>query len=1094
MTPDPIRSSLSDRHVRFSRGRSLLLCALLLSVSTAVADIEFIEPPPVDGPVAPYQSGHVPTAEESRELANQEREHWDEMMEEIERASDASRIREDELYRSTATERAKSDLKVDDYANENKIKNTRRKVSTSIGMDGYYEGHELLYYGRSGMIEYIVKFDGDGNVISPVTKTPAGRAAESARSFQPAHSSTMTWWETQDQFGNYFPYRVEFGNGGGYLLFNENGTNYQGERFDEAGTRYGGFLDPREYPSYGDPNGDLSIVTLASYATSTCDHCQDKVQAHNEIADEFNHISREMNQIAERHNRYDAAAIETKNYARSAVEMRSRYAHLSGVRAAKQTEGSAALNALLACDQQCPGTEEDQPYSAIIGSPIAGPVPPVANPFTPLISTPVATGSDVAGDGASCAGDAAMSVAADTIACSVHTRAKPNLGQTSDPNVVVTDTTAVPEEAGGGYDIEVKIHRSPDDNNLRQGCGDLPPDLISMGQDPDDSDSDSDSDISGDASGDFGDLEIFYTVSCNQVAKSHTRTPPSRITFRDYAQSGTAEGYLLGKRWGRKGREDHPDEQVTDAKAAFKLMQGLACGSGTGGPALPKTKIRFSDDALPLSERINLGTVGGADIDSILQGVEVGQAGLDTLTKLEYLKYKLENGLDVTAEDISDLAGSLDTLRGDRFEELGNVLGGISTNADRITKAGELVEQAGNIYEWIQLAEEGRDDPLKAAQAFSQYLGMLSEVAGKVPGMGEFVTKYAEAVASMQDDLVIINARTQLTNEIIAQVGTFRDQYPDLGLDDFYDDVAEGASETAVDGAREADLRNRDEKVSDERDALDDARDTLRSIEDCIEYNTARMAAIELTLPELAKKWDELPDQDALEQEVNDSARRWGFRDRWAKAGNFPQRGDRKRAADRVPGSPANWTSGELTDILGTNQYSSDRARQAARAGRSNRERLARAAEQLQEEYETARQALEDCGKRLKGAQQEYLQALRDYQSEYAYWTAYIDNNYNQAVAEAARASALAAVDAQITALGMGVINGEVRITITTVCEEDGTVLSRETTTRAAVDGDDEEMSDEEFIRRFGLGAPDDTGYQDDGEAPDLSEFDTGAE
>lgn|GEM_PF-6423052 len=1072
MTPEPTLSSIPDRHIHISRGWYPLLYALLLSTSTAVfADIEFIEPPPVDGPVSPYQSGTTLTEAENRELAQEQRENSAKMMEDIERASDKSRIREDELYQSTAEERARSDQKVDDYAREHKIDGTRLKVSSLIGTDGRYESHELMYYGPSGMTEYVAKFDGDGNLISPVTQTPAGKAAQSARALRPPRSTSTSWQETQDQFGNHFPYRVDFSDGGGYLLFNEKGIAYQGETFDENGLRTGGFLDESEYPSYGDPNGDLPPVSLASLATSTCPDCQDKVRAHNEIADEFNHISREMNQIAAAHNRADTAAVKTGNYSRAAVEMRSRYAHLSGLRAAKQAEGSAALNALVECDQQCPGNE-NEPISAFIGSPVSGAAIAAGNPFTPLIGAMGTTGSSISGGTTDCPGNATRSVAADTIACSVHTRKKPNLGQTTDPNVVVTDTTAVPEEAGGGYDSEVKINRAPEDNNLRYGCGKLPPDLISMGSQ------------AGGPGNSPADLEIFNLVTCNEIAEGGS-SPPSRITFRDYAQAGTPEGYLAGKRWGRKGREDHPDERVTGPREAFKLMKGLACGPGTGGPALPKTRVRFSDDVLPLSERINIGTVSGADIDNILDGVRVGRAGLDSLTKLEYLKYKLENGLGVTAEDIGDLADNLDTLRGDRFEELGNVLGGISKNAGRIKKAGELLEQAENIYNWINLAEEGRDDPVKAAEAFSQYLDMLSSVASKVPGMDEFVAKYAEAVASMQDDLKVIDARTKLTNEIIAQVGTFRDANPDLGLDDFYDDIAAGSSDTPVDGKREADLRNRDAKIADEQTALDNARDALRSIEDCIKRNTARMDAIERAMPELAKKWDELPDQEALEQEIGDAALRSVTRERWRKSGKSPQPGDRKS-----PRSNERWTSGELADIEHTGPHATDRAIANAREGRANRERLARQAQQMQEDYEAAQQAIEDCGKRLESAQRDYLQALRDYQGANAYWTTYIDTNYNQAAAEEARAFALAAVDKQVTTLGMGVINGEVRITVTTVCEESGIVVSRETVTQAGSASDAEELSDEEFMERFGTRVPEGLEeYEEQQDAPDLEEF-----
>ncbi|MFQ5610359.1 MAG: hypothetical protein ACE5F8_08850, partial [Woeseiaceae bacterium] len=139
-------------------------------------------------------------------------------------------------------------------------------------------------------------------------------------------------------------------------------------------------------------------------------------------------------------------------------------------------EAGALRRQLDECLQRCDAGDGHQIGIGDDADPFAG------GPGSPEDDVPAgSTGEDtlIGAIGQAC--DALASVPADTIPCSVHTFRKPDLGRNaggdSNPDVTIGQTTAVPDSEGGGFDTEIFI-RNPEDNNLRQGCGDLSPNIL----------------------------------------------------------------------------------------------------------------------------------------------------------------------------------------------------------------------------------------------------------------------------------------------------------------------------------------------------------------------------------------------------------------------------------------------------------------------------------------------------------------------------------------------------------------------------------------------------------------------------------------
>src|SRR5690606_32911437 len=172
-----------------------------------------------------------------------------------------------------------------------------------------------------------------------------------------------------------------------------------------------------------------------------------------------------------------------------------------------------------------------------------------------------------------------------------------------------------------------------------------------------------------------------------------------------------------------------------------------------------------------------LGSLDTIDFDRVVTGVDTGRTAGRVLQKLEYLKYKYDNGLTVDPSEIASLTEDINALRGDRFPRIGNLLETISTNANRGQKLLDYINKGNEILDFIDLASRGRDDPVVAAEALSKYLGLLGSVAGKVPGIGEFVSAYAQGVEGMVDNLRFIQDRHNLTVQAIRDIEGFTEDF-----------------------------------------------------------------------------------------------------------------------------------------------------------------------------------------------------------------------------------------------------------------------------------------------------------------------------
>ena len=699
------------------------------------------------------------------------------------------------------------------------------------------------------------------------------------------------------------------------------------------------------------------------------------------------------------------------------------------------------------------------------------------------------------------------SVPADTIACSVHTFKKPDLGSTN-PDVSVGEPAAVPgsDGEGGGYDTEVFV-RNPDDNNLRQGCGD---DLTAI--------------LAGNPPLRNNPEVRINWIACNQIAdngkdgkrviiRKHrdqvnvdtsdrrkadyfreedqrfTRSGPStlhltvRNTVNDAVQqspntascpqgeSDTTFNFSDPKFSAVPGdiktavdgalKATGGDENIDVIKGTLQAIDGIDGTLGSLGTEIGKfhQASQAAQLGLHLAETtVNVQSGEGvttgdlktaAELASEITGnATIGKVaeGFDLAMKLQEIDLKQQQGINIETSDITELVDKLDTLRGDRFDSLGEVLGGIKTNAERIENVEGVIEDIQKLRDFVELAQEGVDDPVKAFEAFAEYLDMLSGIAGKVPGMGEFVEKYAEAVKLMQKDVETIAAAVERTNEAIRQADEAIGGYDydsllqDLG--EFEEDLEEGGGG----GQRlNADEMNLADYTSDERNAMDEARDRVRRLQDCIRDCTARRKALLGLYAELREEYRSLPSQAQLDLEYEQAIFQAVFQERFAAA-EAAGRTWQPTAEDaaRMGADSVEEARDRFDGKDGMTGRQASEAIDAARHRQNFRENARKRAKDMRDELARIKKKLEDCEDDLETAQRDYWQAVRDFTAEYSYWRAFIDNNYSGAAAAEARANALTELDRQIVQQGYLISAGTVEIIVVTKCEEDGTIVSVE--------------------------------------------------
>lgn len=698
-----------------------------------------------------------------------------------------------------------------------------------------------------------------------------------------------------------------------------------------------------------------------------------------------------------------------------------------------------------------------------------------------------------------------LSEAADTIACSVHTFKKPDLGSAKPAeDVTLGETTAVPDEAGGGFDTEVFI-RNPEDNNLRKGCGDLNESalgaLTGFNWGPADLTS-----VPG------TNAPSIVTVACNAAAQSEGGRKAIIRQHRDQVTVDLKDR----KKADYKRKEDRNHVRLDDSNKHLIVRDTVndavfdSPASASCAPAKPKKRTKQVDVALDKvpenASKFTAGAVAAVSaessglekLDGALTAVDRGNELLtnlgteskdlksfnaaakfgrnladlgvksasgeaittqdlksvsetvadltgnkhvktvsdsfDALLTLESLKLKIENGEKIQTSDITGLVEKLDTVRGDRFAGLGEVLGGIKKNAERITKAEDMIAQMEKVSNFLDKAAEGQNDSVKAFEAFSDYLEMLGSVAEKVPGMGEFMAQYAKAVKNMEGDVKTIADAVRQRNEAIAQFDSAVEGYDYdkllLDADQFEEDYDTGG------GGRKlsADQINVNRETAPELERAEDAQRFWRDTQKCIIAQSARMKALKNSSQRLIEEYKGLPNQTQLDQRAQEAR---NYSDYVQAVKNDASKLTLKQAqnmgfssireAEAVIVNPNNTARGAL-----------DRA-DAAEKSAGRREFIKSRLKEIRKEWQEAKKKREDCLNRLQSAELAYWQALREYVKEYSWYSVYLMEDKSQWRPETHKRvqnEALSALDAQIAAAGFQVNDGTVEIIVVDECDE----------------------------------------------------------
>lgn len=706
-----------------------------------------------------------------------------------------------------------------------------------------------------------------------------------------------------------------------------------------------------------------------------------------------------------------------------------------------------------------------------------------------------------------------LSVPADTIACSVHTFKKPETGSAKPAaDVSLGETTALPQEAGGGFDTEVFV-RNPDDNNLRKGCGDLNADtLISL------------------TGFDWGPSEInampgaggqqVVTVACNAAAQSgkgkkaiirkhrdqlnvdlstrkkadykrkedrnHVQMDDSnkhlivRNTVNDAMANSSAQASCSPPKPNKSRRskqvdveldkvpdnakkfaagataainsETKPLEKLDGALAAVDSSNKLLKNLGTESKDLNRANAaaKFGRNLADLSVKSASGeTVTTSDLKSVtdtvadLTGnkhVKTVAENFDVLLTLESLKLKIENGQKVETKDIKELVEKIDTVRGDRFSALGEVLGGIKKNADRITKAEDMIKQMEKVSNFLDKAAEGQNDSVKAFEAFSEYLDMLGTVAEKVPGMGEFMAQYAKAVKNMEGDVKTIAEAVRKRNEAIAGFNTAIEGYDYdklmLDADQFEEDFDEGGGGSRI----SADQINVNDAVAGELERAEDAQKFWRAKQKCIIKQSARMKALKKSSDSLREDYSKLPNQAKLDKRARELRNYSNYRQA------FGSDTDQLilKQAQRMGFDSVQAAKDVITREQNTPRGALDWADAAEKSARK-REFIKKRMREISKQWHEAKRKRDDCIDKLKSAELAYWQALRDYVKKYSWFSVYLMDDsvkWKRGAHTKAQKEALALLDARIAAAGFQVTNGTVEIIVVNNCEEDSTLIS----------------------------------------------------
>jgi integrase len=420
---------------------------------------------------------------------------------------------------------------------------------------------------------------------------------------------------------------------------------------------------------------------------------------------------------------------------------------------------------------------------------------------------------------------------------------------------------------------------------------------------------------------------------------------------------------------------------------------------------------------------------GNAYMESAVKGFKVG-------FKVQELALKRQQGLPIETKDLKEVIEALNEFRGDRFKGLGELLDGVSKGIDKIVKVEELVKDLEGIAQLLDLAQQGRNDPQKALEAFGQYLDLLARAAGYVPGMGEFAKQYAEAVKSLQTSAATIGEAVAARNEAIRMAGEAIDGYDydrlAQELAQFQGDVGEPP---ATGTALTADQVNLMAISADERQALDAATDEWSRVQDCVRTSATQLIALRGLYDGLRDEFNGLPPQAQLVDELDQAYFRAVYRDYLDKDANWrPDAAQSNRIGADSPNAA-------LLELQSITSVQADQAINEARSRANFREWARARAKGLVDEMKATRSRLEECNKQLVALEQAYWQALRDYLAESSYWSAFVAQGRSLEAAAKARAEALAQIDQHIAARGFRIAGARIELVVATQCIEEKTVI-----------------------------------------------------
>jgi hypothetical protein len=501
--------------------------------------------------------------------------------------------------------------------------------------------------------------------------------------------------------------------------------------------------------------------------------------------------------------------------------------------------------------------------------------------------------------------------------------------------------TRLPPEAGGGFEGEIKVPVPDDPKAAANACAALG----------------------------GGNVTVVEKVPCGQMAQPKPGSRPTGPRARSVGRNPVEMQVEQGKSFAQPvviDRAANADGNIvnfldgTTRPWRPQDSRGPSVQTPAGGRfQIPASACPAGGGTLPLSQRVTLGSFKTVDYDRVQSGVEYGQNAFDLLTRLEYLKYKQENGLPVEEADIKGLVSEINGLRGGKFEKLGTVLDGISKGFERKEKIEGLINKTGEIIEFLDTAQRGRDDPVQAAQALSMYLNLVGGIAGKVPGMGEFVSMYAKGVENMVQDLRSIQKQHALTVETIRTINDFTE---DMTGESVPAENAPTGPQSAEPPAKvDADAVNRYNGTRAESNRLSDASKTLNNTENCIDRCRARIEAAQRTIDDLRTRRERLGDEKSLETRITEMIRNRVYYENFRK----------QNGADAVPSNQADYNR------FARGREATDPRVAEARSQLSDLKSIEPRIQKALADIAQLQKQLEDCNKRLAGEQRAYLQAMR---------------------------------------------------------------------------------------------------------------------